>query len=313
MTLALSDLPQIIARHPELSLRQIDVFCDGPRSGNPAMVVFGGDGLSAAAMQAIASAVNLSETVFILAPTKGADYRARIFTARREIPFAGHPALAAVHAFAEETGSDALDLIQADGLGQTEMVRDRPGGDWRVALPAPRFDKPAPRTPSEIAAMLGLPVEALTPEPPHLVATGVRWLLVGLRADTALGDVRPDHPAIAEWSRASKSVGLVPFVRSRRAGVDAELRSFAPAEGIYEDPVCGSCAGALAALLSGGQAQSFTFLQNGGAKRPGRMRVRLAPPSPPTLSGRTITAIRGVTCPVLAPSLIIKTKETPHD
>lgn len=47
-------------------------------------------------MQKIAREMNLSETVFILKPTTPeADYRVRIFTPMSEMPFAGHPTIAA--------------------------------------------------------------------------------------------------------------------------------------------------------------------------------------------------------------------------
>ena len=43
-------------------------------------------------MQLFAQWTNLSETTFLLRPTtEDADYRLRIFTPARELPFAGHP------------------------------------------------------------------------------------------------------------------------------------------------------------------------------------------------------------------------------
>jgi len=70
---------------------QVDVFGDQPGRGNPVAVVIEGEGLDDAAMQTFAAWTNLSETTFLLAPTTpGADYRLRIFTPHRELPFAGH-------------------------------------------------------------------------------------------------------------------------------------------------------------------------------------------------------------------------------
>ena len=57
-------------------------------------------GLSDAQMAAFARWTNLSETTFLLPPTDpGADYRVRIFTPDRELPFAGHPTLGSCHAW----------------------------------------------------------------------------------------------------------------------------------------------------------------------------------------------------------------------
>jgi hypothetical protein len=59
----------------------VDVFTAQPLLGNPVAVVLDSEGLDAAAMQQIARWTNLSETTFVLPPTRPeADYRLRIFT-----------------------------------------------------------------------------------------------------------------------------------------------------------------------------------------------------------------------------------------
>ncbi|MCM2313166.1 MAG: PhzF family phenazine biosynthesis isomerase, partial [Steroidobacteraceae bacterium] len=68
----------------------VDVFTDRPLLGNPVAVVLDADDLAADAMQQIARWTNLSETTFLLRPTRPeADYRLRIFTPGSELPFAG--------------------------------------------------------------------------------------------------------------------------------------------------------------------------------------------------------------------------------
>src|SRR5262245_36357936 len=82
-----------------LSFQQVDVFTAVPFKGNPLAVVLDRDGLSTPEMQDIAGWTNLSETTFVCAPTDpAADYRLRIFTPRRELPFAGHPTMGSAHA-----------------------------------------------------------------------------------------------------------------------------------------------------------------------------------------------------------------------
>lgn len=82
-----------------LAFRQVDVFTAVPLKGNPVAVVLDADPLSAEQMQSIAAWTNLSETTFVCAPTdQQADYRLRIFTPRRELPFAGHPTIGSAHA-----------------------------------------------------------------------------------------------------------------------------------------------------------------------------------------------------------------------
>jgi PhzF family phenazine biosynthesis protein len=82
-----------------LAFQQVDVFTTAPFRGNPVAVVLDGDVVSNDDMQRIAAWTNLSETTFVCAPTDPrADYRLRIFTPKRELPFAGHPTIGSAHA-----------------------------------------------------------------------------------------------------------------------------------------------------------------------------------------------------------------------
>ena len=70
--------------------RMVDVFSPEPLLGNPVAVIHDATGLSTEQMQAITRWMNLSETTFLLpAEDPQADYRLRIFTLDRELPFAG--------------------------------------------------------------------------------------------------------------------------------------------------------------------------------------------------------------------------------
>ena len=79
---------------------EIDVFGAEPSSGNALGVVLDSEGLSSDAMQEFAAWTNFSETTFLFtSKAEGADYRARIFTPTRELPFAGHPTLGSCFAW----------------------------------------------------------------------------------------------------------------------------------------------------------------------------------------------------------------------
>ena len=120
-----------------------DVFTGTALKGNPLAVVFDGEGLSDAAMQAIASEMNLSETVFCLPPENPTHTaRLRIFTPATELPFAGHPTLgtAAVLGEAASRGqSHAGDhIVLRLPAGDIPVTRDH-AGYWRlVAVPGKR-------------------------------------------------------------------------------------------------------------------------------------------------------------------------------
>src|SRR3989442_13259578 len=103
-----------------LPSRQWGVFPAVPFKGNPVAVVLDGDELSSAQMQSIAAWTNLSETTFVCTPTdQRADYRLRIFTPKRELPFAGHPTIGSAHAALRHAlkPTAADHLVQQCGTG----------------------------------------------------------------------------------------------------------------------------------------------------------------------------------------------------
>ena len=70
----------------------LDVFTETALAGNPLAVVLDAEGLDDTCMQAIAAEFNVSETVFVFEPRDAVNSaRVRIFTPKRELPFAGHP------------------------------------------------------------------------------------------------------------------------------------------------------------------------------------------------------------------------------
>ena len=86
------------------SFYQVDVFTKIPFGGNPLAVVFDSEGLTDQNMLNIAKEMNLSETTFVLPPGNlPVDFLVRIFTPKKELPFAGHPTLGTAHIL-RETG-----------------------------------------------------------------------------------------------------------------------------------------------------------------------------------------------------------------
>ena len=107
------------------AFEMVDVFADGAFSGNPLAVVTTPHELGADLMHRIARWLNLSETTFLLPPTDpAADYRVRIFTLERELPFAGHPTLGTCHVWLRAGGRAKTDgmVIQQCGLGHKNRL-----------------------------------------------------------------------------------------------------------------------------------------------------------------------------------------------
>src|SRR3954471_20269293 len=114
----------------------VDVFGTEAFSGNPLAVIADAEGLSTEEMQRITRWLNLSETTFLLPPTDArADYRVRIFTLDREMPFAGHPTLGTCHAWLEAGGTprDPGEIVQECGAGLVPVRRT----DELLAFAAP--------------------------------------------------------------------------------------------------------------------------------------------------------------------------------
>ena len=87
-------------------------------------------------MQGLKNSQSLSETTFLLTPTDpAADYRVRIFTPQRELPFAGHPTLGSCHAWLEAGGADcaAGEVVQQCAAGLIRIRREA----GRLAFAAP--------------------------------------------------------------------------------------------------------------------------------------------------------------------------------
>jgi len=116
----------------------VDVFTDRPFTGNPLAVVFEGDPLGTDQMQALAREFNLSETVFILPPTRpGATYRARIFTPAEELPFAGHPSVGSAVTVFRRGISGPGQVVQECAAGLLPITVYPEGGATR-----PRCSRP---------------------------------------------------------------------------------------------------------------------------------------------------------------------------
>ena len=100
---------------------QLDVFTHTPFGGNQLAVFPEADGLSDAAMQAIAREMNFSETTFVLpASDAKALRRVRIFTPSTELPMAGHPTVGTTFALAREgviRASDPSPIYLQLGIG----------------------------------------------------------------------------------------------------------------------------------------------------------------------------------------------------
>lgn len=277
-----------------LKFKQVDVFTRRPFFGNPVAVVLEGAGLSAEDMQRVAAWTNLSETTFVLPPgSAAADYRLRIFTPRAELPFAGHPTIGSAHAVLEAGIVKAKDgrLRQECGAGILDL---RVEGETIWLSSPPATDTPVDESDGHA---LKKALNGNTKHPPLIINVGPRWLVAELEDAAAVAALEPDMQGIADLSNALAIGGVTVFGASTDGLSAVHVRSFAPAHGIPEDPVCGSGnIGVAAYLAKSAQAARFgagyTARQGMQLGRDGRVSIRFED-GKILLGGSAVTCIEG--------------------
>jgi PhzF family phenazine biosynthesis protein len=232
---------------------QLDVFADRPGAGNPLAVVLDAEGLDDATMQAIARWTRLPETTFVFPATSaGASYGLRIFSPRREVPFAGHPSVGTAHAVLDAgiaTPRDGL-LVQEGVAGLLPLRVEGSGIARTIAVRTPRArvaeiaDAGDPRL---VDVLHGLPLGDL---PPALMDGGRRWWLAEVADEAALRAADPDWNAIAALAEHTASMGLCVFARSDDPVYYLAVRAWVGAPAQFEDAASGAANATLAAWLA---------------------------------------------------------------
>lgn len=237
-----------------IPFKQVDVFTSVRFKGNPVAVVLRANGLTTQQMQQIANWTNLSETTFVLPTTDPmADYRVRIFTPGAELPFAGHPTIGTAHAILEAGLVQAKDgtLIQECGAGliRLKVGREEDGEQWiSFDLPEPTIAPLDGARVDELEAILGCPVRRQFN--PSLIDVGARWIVAQLPSAQAVLSSQPDMQRMKVQDTKAKATGVVIFgEHEEKALARIEVRAFAPAHGVNEDPVCGSGNGSVGAFI----------------------------------------------------------------
>jgi len=272
----------------ERSFAQVDVFTSVSYLGNPVAVVLEGDGLSEADMAAFAAWTNLSETTFVQRPTSdAADYRLRIFTPGGELPFAGHPTLGSAHAWLEAGGAPTAGdaIVQECGIGLVDVQRSDAGLSFR----APELRRTGPVADDHverIARALGIERDRVVAH--QWVDNGPGWAAVRLASADEVLALEPDHAALRELM-----VGVVGAYPDG-SELSFEVRGFAGAVGVPEDPVTGSLNAGIGQWLIGDGTAPSSYRAGQGTRvgRRGVISVRQAD-GEVWVGGDSVTCIRG--------------------
>lgn len=281
---------------------QLDVFADRPGAGNPLAVVLEAEGLDDAAMQAIARWTRLPETTFLLPPTDAdVSYRIRIFSPRREVPFAGHPSVGTAHAALDAglaTLRDQL-LVQDGSAGRLPLRVDGTGAGRTISVRTPRaslIERADASDPRLRRALASIPLGTL---PPALMDGGRRWLIAEVRSEADLRSLQPAWGAISQVAVLTGSMGLCLFARAA-AGADYDLavRALVGAPGQFEDAASGAANATLAAWLAlthslPGRDGRYVVSQGREVGFDARLQLQVDPDGEVWSGGRACTIVRG--------------------
>jgi PhzF family phenazine biosynthesis protein len=298
--------------------KQVDVFTATSYLGNPLAVVLDGTGLSDQAMQRFAAWTNLSETTFVLPPTHagragGADYRVRIFTPTKELPFAGHPTLGSCHAWLENGGQpqSTQHIVQECQVGLVPLRREG-AANQRLAFAAPPMSRstPAPAVLAQVAAALGVQTTHIVAA--QLLINGPVWLTLLLDSPDTVLALAPDLLALKNTGHFVGVVGMAsaqaatPLIarssREARAFTartatppHIEVRAFIAPDGLLEDPVTGSLNAAIAQWLiaDGHLPERYTATQGTCLGRAGEVHIERDPSGQVWVGGHSVTCISG--------------------
>jgi PhzF family phenazine biosynthesis protein len=274
--------------------QQVDVFSPDPFLGNPLAVVLDAEGLSTEEMQRFSRWTNLSETTFLLPPTSPeADYRVRIFTLAKELPFAGHPTLGSCHAWLEAGGvpRDAGRIVQECGAGLVPIRRDGHG----LAFAAPPLLRTGPVDEAfveQVAAVLGIGRREVVDA--QWADNGPGWVAVLLNDARAVLALEPDFSRYS--GDGSLDIGIVgPYPPDSECAWEVRAVFSDEQSGMREDPVTGSLNASLAQwLLATGRATApYVASQGTRLGRRGRPRIGQDADGTVWVGGPAITCIRG--------------------
>lgn len=268
---------------------QVDVFSSTPYLGNPVAVIIDGSGLNTDDMQRVARWTNLSETTFLLPPTNPqADYRVRIFTPGGELPFAGHPTLGSAHAWLEAGGTPlSADCVVQECTAGLINVR-RGSGILSFAAPATqRTGDLESDYLAQIVTAFGIREDQVLSH--QWVDNGPGWAVIRLRTAQEVLDLEPDLSQIP--TAMIGAIGAYPEDSEHAY----EMRTFAPAVGIVEDPVCGSMNASVGQWLIGTGAVPSTYRVSQGSRlgRAGDITITADDDGTVWVGGATTTCFRG--------------------
>lgn len=244
----------------KLHYHLFDVFVranGAPLSGNPLAVFDMPEAISTNQQQLIANWLNFSESTFLTLMADRQSYTARIYTPKRELPFAGHPTLGsyaamlpkldASHRHVQHCGAGALPVWSEKLSTDAELI-------YWVQAPSAKVSEISAKHQNALSNALG---SGAFLAPAKNVNNGPIWTVIQLASTERVLALRPNSSELADANTACGSLGAAVFAFGSDAQGDyLESRCFVPLDDILEDPVTGSGNAAIAAFVFGQRQQS---------------------------------------------------------
>ncbi len=235
----------------------VDVFAEIKYTGNQLAVIWGDgvESLSDEEMLKIAQEMNYSETTFITAsePENGG-YPVRIFTPKRELPFAGHPTLGTAYIIQQDIIKTSVEQVILNlAVGQIPVT-------WKTSETGKKIlwmrQNPPELTQiydrEVLASVLNLQGSDFDERYPiQAVSTGIPFIIVPLKTQSALKQAQVNFEHYSEFIQTTTTKEIFIFCpETYHPEHHLCARMFAPALGVPEDPATGSANGCLAGYLS---------------------------------------------------------------
>lgn len=237
--------------------------------GNKAGVVFDGELLTTSEKMEIARQLGYSETAFISESTV-ADYKIGYFTPKEEVDLCGHATIASFVVLSHlnkiskknytiETNSGVLAITIKDEIIFMEQTK-------------PIFSEMI--SPSYFENCFDTK-DIDNKYPIQIVSTGLKDILIPIKSEEILSELKPDFEKIAEVSKTFNVVGMHLYTFADERII---CRNFAPLYDINEESATGTSNAALASFLyhqSEAKNKFYTFEQGASLGALSEILVRL--------------------------------------
>jgi trans-2,3-dihydro-3-hydroxyanthranilate isomerase len=261
-----------------MNVRIVNVFSKNNQGGNPCAIVDNADHLSTDEMQAIATNLNLPETVFII-PDKN-QYLLRFFATKGELPLCCHGALGAAYYLFNSDLPKPIHIKSYQTQTKLDIECDGSSISMSIVNNGKILD-----TPIDLNVISGLlnvdKISIDTHLPCAIASTGSPKLLVPVINRNILFNMTPHLDLISQWCEKYSVNGVYAYSNdTENSHSDYVGRNFNPLFSHQEDIATGVAAAALGQMLnlsSGKSENNFTIEQGFNLGRPSKIYISITP------------------------------------